>query len=385
MATKKKVEKEEQTKKVENKTPASSKNDFTYEEYYEILMLAKKIRLENRNEIEKAKDPKEKIQLLEELFQKYHISTFTPSSKEKNKLTLLKVNIFIPDSMAFAIDYKDKYSKNIRLISEAYQIPAPFVIQKVAEISIYSSYLDRLEKEGGLGEPELFNMGAFKMLYDPDVTPAEMTKINADLKTQKTNTIVAPAEQEQNPIPSLDTPPKNSKKTEKVISTEDVPFAESPIMETEKKKTNSEDSESLSLSSIISSELQKHMQSVEQYCVRLLTEKNQFEAENIELKRKIKELETIIRELQDGKEVDIPIPSTVISSQTENNLRKQIKDLEFTNSELLSSLTEQAKKADAYKNRAIVAEVQLEQLRDNMFSIEKEVDSFGLESPNTKK
>ena len=84
MATKKKVNKEQdQIEKKVTITPSSNNNDFTYEEYYDILMLAKKIRLENEKAIEKAKDPKRKIQLLEELFEQYNISTFAPSSKKK--------------------------------------------------------------------------------------------------------------------------------------------------------------------------------------------------------------------------------------------------------------------------------------------------------------
>ena len=394
MATKKKVNKEQdQIEKKITITPSSNNNDFTYEEYYDILMLAKKIRLENEKAIEKAKDPKRKIQLLEELFEQYNISTFAPSSKEKDRLTLLKVNIFIPDSMKFANDYKEQYSKNVRLISEAYQIPAPFVIQKVAEISKYSNYLEQLEKEGGLGEPELFNMGSFKMLYDSNVTSEEMAKINADLWKTKTNIapkgtdkIVMPSEakQETTTITQIDTTSTKVSKNENDTPTKALPIE--PKQVTPEHTIEQSLPEELPLSDIISSELQQHMHSVEQYCIKLLEERNHTEAQNYTLKKRITVLEEVIKQLQSGKEISVPIvvPTPTISSQTENSLRRQIKDLEFTNSELVTALSEQTKKTEDYKTRAIIAEAQLDQLRDNMFSIQREVDSFGLEGPNLK-
>ncbi len=384
--------------------PKSNPSLLTYEEYYDTLMFAKKIRLENTELLSNAKTPKEKTKIIEELFVKYNIPANASSDpKEKECSTLIKINIFVFDNNQFLADYKTKFGKNVRLISDAYQIPAPFVIQKVTEIGKYEQYLAQIEKEGGLGEPKietdsiidavgaLATSGALKSLYDP---MRNVSGQKAATTTKKGRT---------------------TKKSDK-----------KKIAEKEEKLPVHEQSATVSpsLPGIVSEELLHHIDSMQRYCTRLLDQNEELGSRNDSLVKFNKELEEILRRLRvendslkqqlalaatEKKDLETqieklneeklaltvsPIPSEptqprTISEETatERELRQEIADLKCANQELTDRLASEEDKKYHYRNRAVVAEAQLEQLQHGMQGIFKEVDALDLSfaEPTQKK
>lgn len=297
---------------------ATDISQLSYEEYCSVLKLAEKIRTEKAKEINLALDAKDKIRLLDQLFTEYHIPGHSASSpKEKEQAIILKVNIFIPDNEQFLNDYKNQYDKNIRLISEGYKIPAPFAISKIAELSRYEKYQKKLKEEGGL-----------------------------------TTTLVAPLE-----LPEHEVTPKEP--------------------------TSAPDQFQSSTSDAIVTELQRHIHSMEGYYQKILTSNEQLGKENEELaatnfslERKIQELKSFIETLQ-AENFSLGEQILSLKEQGDNShLKKQIEDLEATNAKLLTALQLQSKSSSTYRSRAIVAEAQLEQLRDQMLGIAKQVDSI---------
>lgn len=377
--------------------PKANPSLLNYEDYYNALMLAKKIRLEKATELSSAKTPKEKTKLLEELFIQYNIPASSSSNpKDKELATLLKINIFIPDNEQFIADYKTKFGKNVRLIAEDYQIPAPFVFQKVAEIGKYEQYLSQIEKEGGLGEPtlednstlgviaSLATSGALKSLYDSD-TPKQKEKKKKGRK--KKNALEE----------KKDSVSKQNEGTTLVQST--IPS-------------------SSSFDGIVSEELLHHIDSMQRYCTRLLDQNEQLGANNDTLTKFNKELEELLKRLKlennslkeqldlassEKKALESQIAAltkeklaltTQISSQAsdstnttrtiadetkvERELRQEIAVLRCTNQELTDQLAIEEDKKHHYRNRAVVAEAQLEQLQHGMQGIFKEVDELDL-------
>lgn len=325
-------------KQAENKAKktSTSLSQLSYEEYCATLKLAIKIRIEQAKEIEKATTAKEKTKLLEKIFAEYNIPAHSSSlPKEREQAVLLKVNIFIPDNDQFLFDYKNKYDKNIRLISEGYQIPAPFAISKVAELSRYESYQARLKQEGGIKASKI-------EAFIPSMENIPQDTITLDDATPKSSSIKMKLGNHSKEEPSVP------------------PIAFSP--------------------SAVTEELTRHMKSMEDYCVRLLASNNELGIERDSLIDKIRELETFIQNLQNenftlGGEI-IELKDKIKSSTPESSLRQQIKDLEFTNSELLAALQEQTKKTQTYRTRAIVAEAQLDQIRDGANKLVEEVDAI---------
>lgn len=398
----------EHTEITELSKPKPNPSLLTYKEYYDTLMLAKKIRLENEKLLKEAATPKEKTALLEQLLNQYRIPAYTSSSaKDKEIITLLRINIFIPDNEQFIADYKTKFGKNVRLISDAYQIPAPFVIQKVTEIGKYEQYRNRMEKEGGLGEPELGDnsvlgtiaaltqSGALKPLYDSaDLPDFPKTPGATDIESSKKGK-------------------KNKKKTKKEDSPKSVATTaekKSSVSESNKTSTPTTD-----LSSIVSEEILQHLTSMQRYCTRLLDQNEQLNSQNASLLNFRKELETLLGKLKNensvlkeqmstlskenvdlkeqvekltqenitltaqistAREKETSIRTIADETATEKELRKQLKDLQCQNQELSAQFKEEKEKKEQYKTRAIVAEVQLEQFEHGMQGLFQEVDAL---------
>lgn len=328
-------------KSKENKnTKAVNTPTITYEEYSNALLLAQKIRLENQEILEQAKTAKEKSQLVNILFEKYNILGHEASDpKEKEIAIILKVNIFIPDTNTFIDDYKNKYNKNVRLIADNYQIPAPFVISKVAEVGKYEAYLERLSQE--------------------------RNSKNADSKK-----------------------PLEEKRKETEIPHIDVSSS-----------THS------NYSNILNAEVLHHLDSMQKYSTRLLDSNEQLARENEALKRYNREIEGLMKRLQQENEqlkmqvnhltsenhsmreqISSPVPSNPFSA--ENRLRQQIKMLEISNQELLGQIGTLQQQNTAYKDRASYAEAQLEQWQSGIQGIYDQVENFDLTfegNPNNPK
>lgn len=301
---------------------------LSYEEYCATLKLALKIRKEHLTEIQKATTPQEKTELQKKLFAEYNILGSASSvPKEREQAIVLKVNVFLPNTKQFVSDYQTRFDKNIRLISEHYQVPAPFVISKISEIGRYEKYLEQIQKEGGLGD-----------IKEASFLPSQETK--PVVEKMKSNT---------------ETPKKEvSTISEQQISAEN-------------------------------EELMKHIGSMQIYCSKLLDsnnelalEKEELVKENKELKQTVKNLESLIKHLQEENDSLRARSSIGLESHTESSLRKQIKDLECTNKELLEALNTQAVRTKEYRNRAVVAEAQLDQFQAGMQGIVQEVDSIDL-------
>lgn len=379
--------------------PKATPSLLSYEEYYDALMLAKKIRLENANELSNAKTPKEKTNILEQLFIQYNIPSSSSSPKDKELATLLKINIFIPDNGQFIMDYT-KFKKNVRLIAEDYQIPAPFVFQKVAEIGKYEQYLEQIKKEGGLKEPQLednstlgiistlASSGTLKPLYDPPASPKKA---------------------------------KNGKKEKKKRTTtsdlqSSVPKQESASIETAQIQPTIYNPATLptAIGGIVSEELLHHLDSMQRYCTRLLDQNEQLGSNNETLKKLNKDLEDLLRRLKlengglkdqlasatsEKKDLEAKIialteekltlttqavettsRSRTLADETviERELRQEIAELRCTNQELSDQLEAEKDKKYNYRNRAVVAEAQLEQLQHGMQGIFQEVDALDI-------
>lgn len=379
--------------------PKATPSLLSYEEYYDALMLAKKIRLENTNELSNAKTPKEKTNILEQLFIQYNIPSSSSSPKDKELATLLKINIFIPDNGQFIMDYT-KFKKNVRLIAEDYQIPAPFVFQKVAEIGKYEQYLEQIKKEGGLKEPQLednstlgiistlASSGTLKPLYDPPASPKKA---------------------------------KNGKKEKKKRTTtsdlqSSVPKQESASIETAQIQPTIYNPATLptAIGGIVSEELLHHLDSMQRYCTRLLDQNEQLGSNNETLKKLNKDLEDLLRRLKlengglkdqlasatsEKKDLEAKITalteeklalttqavettsrSRTLADETviERELRQEIAELRCTNQELSDQLEAEKDKKYNYRNRAVVAEAQLEQLQHRMQGIFQEVDALDI-------
>lgn len=366
------------TKTAETSKAKPNSSTLSYDEYYATLMLAKKIRLENSEILEKAQTPKEKTKLLEQLFSQYNIST-PIDSKEKEIATLLRINIFIPDNSQFIENYKNKFDKNVRLISDAYQVPAPFIFNKITEIGKYEKFLNRLENEGGL--------------KDPDLTMPN------------------------NPSPPITTIPEQDSHTAKKGKTSKKSKGKSPDPKTDSPETsiptNTKDPD-------VNENLLHHLESMQRYCTRLLDSNEQLAKDNTSLYGVRKGLEELIRRLRIENDT-LKKQNNMLSSQvstfefeqrklenkvstlsteninlkrqidtfshsrtigeetiTERDLRQKIKKLNFQNQELQGQLKDEHDKKLHYRNRAIVAEAQLEQLQFGMQGIVKEVDALDL-------
>lgn len=292
-------------KKTEKKEDLSI---LTYEEYCSTLKLAELIRNENEDLIKKATTPKEKTQLLETLFHKYKVPAHSSSTKEREQTILIKVNIFIPDNEQFALDYKGKFDKNIRLISEAYQIPAPFAISKVAELGKYEQYQKQLKKEGGLAS--------------------------------KTSSVAF----------------KENKEVLKKIPEPEVPKLEKK----EVPKTK---------------DFEQYIQSMGEYWAKLATSNEQLQAENKVLKSQLQQLQSLFQALQKENQELKERPQI---PTTETEFHQKIKSLEFMNEELKKSLEAKDNLVTSYRNRAVIAEAQLDQLHDQMAGLARDVDSIEL-------
>ena len=261
--------------------PKATPSLLSYEEYYDALMLAKKIRLENANELSNAKTPKEKTNILEQLFIQYNIPSSSSSPKDKELATLLKINIFIPDNGQFIMDYT-KFKKNVRLIAEDYQIPAPFVFQKVAEIGKYEQYLEQIKKEGGLKEPQLednstlgiistlASSGTLKPLYDPTTPKTTEEKKKKKKRTTTSDHKSSVAKQESASVEAAQIQPT-------IYNPATLPTA---------------------IGGIVSEELLHHLDSMQRYCTRLLDQNEQLGSNNETLKKLNKDLEDLLRRLK---------------------------------------------------------------------------------------
>lgn len=409
------MENTEQQEITELSKPKTNPSLLSYEEYYDTLMLAKKIRLEKADELSKAKTPKEKTNILEQLFIEYHIATSSSSPKDKEIATLLKINIFISDNEQFITDYKTRFGKNVRLIAEDYQIPAPFVFQKVAEIGKYEQYLSQIKKDGGLKDPTLddnsvlgtiaalSSSGALKPLYD-SVLPK--SKEEKKKKGKKKKTVSG---DQKSPIHK-----------QKSASSETVP-ASSAI------QNLPADTLPPTIGGIVSEELLHHLDSMQRYCTRLLDQNEQLGSNNDTLTKFNKELEELLRRLRLensglkeqlalaasekrdletkitilteeklalSAQVSSPASDSINTARTiadetkvERELRQEIADLKCANEELTDQLASEQEKKYHYRNRAIVAEAQLEQLQHGMQGIFKEVDALDLSfaEPTSKK
>ncbi len=307
---------------------------LSYEEYCATLKLALKIRKEHLMEIQKAITPQAKTELQKKLFAEYNILGSASSvPKEREQAVVLKVNVFLPNTKQFVSDYQTRFDKNIRLISEHYQVPAPFVISKISEIGRYEKYLERIQKEGGLGD-----------IKETSISPNEETK---------------PISEKVNP--------KITSSKESIEIQKEVPTMLGQQMSAE------------------SEQLMKHIGSMQIYCSKLLDSNNELASENEELskenkelKQTVKTLEALIQQLQ-KENADLQDRSSVgFESHIESSLRKQVKDLECTNKELLEALSTQTARAKEYRNRAVVAEAQLDQFQAGMQGIVQEVDSIDL-------
>lgn len=295
---------------------------LTYEEYCSILSLAQTIRNENNNELEKMVTPKEKVQLWESLLEKYQIPNST--SKEKEQSLLLKVNVFIPNTEQFIIDYKTKYDKNVRLISEEYQLPAPWSIAKVAEISNYERYFIRFQEE------------------KKEEAPKKITKKRTSSKktTSKKETSSQPKEAE-------------------TLKQETTPPSEKTTIENKK--------------------LVQQFDFMQGYCSTLLATNEKIAKEKEALRKYANELSILVNRLKEEngilqQKISEMTPQTVSQENSmEYQLRQKIKQLEWTNQELNTALAEQQKKSFTYRNRAIVAEAKLEQAQSSMNGFAKQV------------
>lgn len=386
--------------------PKANPSLLSYEEYYDALMLAKKIRLENANELSNAKTPKEKTNILEQLFIQYNIPSSSSSPKDKELATLLKINIFIPDNEQFIMDYT-KFKKNVRLIAEDYQIPAPFVFQKVAEIGKYEQYLEQIKKDGGLGEvmleddnsplgvlESLIKKDAFKPLYDPAIPKVKEEKVEKKKKRKRTTT-----SDHKSPVPMQ----------EELASVETAQI-QPAIYNSATLPTT--------ISGIVSEELLHHLDSMQRYCTRLLDQNEQLGSDNETLKKFNKDLEDLLRRLKlengglkdqltlaTSEKKDLEARITVLTEEklaltaqvsspasasisptrtiadetiTERELRQEIAELKCANQELTDQLEAEKDKKYNYRNRAIVAEAQLEQLQHGMQGIFNEVDALDI-------
>jgi len=377
--------------------PKATPSLLSYEEYYDALMLAKKIRLENTNELSNAKTPKEKTNILEQLFIQYNIPSSSSSPKDKELATLLKINIFIPDNGQFIMDYT-KFKKNVRLIAEDYQIPAPFVFQKVAEIGKYEQYLEQIKKEGGLKEPQLednstlgiiatlASSGTLKPLYDPTTPKTTEEKKKKKKRTTTSDHKSSVAKQESASVEAVQIQPT-------IYNPATLPTA---------------------IGGIVSEELLHHLDSMQRYCTRLLDQNEQLGSNNETLKKLNKDLEDLLRRLKlengrlkdqlasatsEKKDLEAKITalteeklalttqavettsrSRTLADETviERELRQEIAELRCTNQELSDQLEAEKDKKYNYRNRAVVAEAQLEQLQHGMQGIFQEVDALDI-------
>lgn len=294
---------------------------LSYEDYCATLKLALKIRKEHATEINNAVTPQQKAELQRKLFEDYHILNSTSEAREREEAIILKVNIFLPDTSQFVIDYQTRFDKNIRLISEHYQVPAPFVISKISEVGRYGKYLEQIQKEGGLKK--------------------DIDELSFDEEKRK-QTITSTIKEVKEPI---------------------------------KKEVSS--TTSTTYSSIESDELMRHIGSMQIYCARLLESNEELASENEDLQQQVKNLEALVKKLE-MENAKLNCANMVSESPIENSLRKQVKDLECTNKELVDALNTQSIKTKDYRNRAVIAEAQLDQIQAGMKGIAQEVDSIDL-------
>lgn len=314
-------------KKTENVSSKSENlSQLTYEEYYATLELAHKIRIEKADELAKALEAKEKTKLLEQIFTEYNIPASSSSDpKEREQAILLKANIFIPDSDKFLSDYKNIYDKNIRLISEAYGIPAPLAINKVAELSKFETYYQRFKSEGGI-------------------------------KSESQTVVKKEAEPVSQEV-------KSSTETSEVKSTSNT--------------------SNFKLHDLVTDELSRHLNSMQTYCVGLLTTNQELDSENNELRKSNSRLEAdnkIIQEENSSLRQQISsLKSQLNDHSVEDNLRKQIEELKKANAELKNALANQEREAITSHNRATQAAMQLQHFMAQVNNIANEVDtiSFG--------
>jgi len=324
--------------KKKSETIVSSLSELSYEEYCSVLLLAKKIRTEQAEAIKKATDPKSKIQLLEQLFQIYQIpdSQTNDPSKAKEISVLVKTNIFIPNNKQFLDDYKTRCNKNIRIISEEYQIPAPFAISKIAELGRYEKYLKQLEQN------------------PLPLKPAKKAESNVQIKP------VLPQKSEEPKKSNIQKPaqqkPEDSKKTEP-----------DPV----------------------TIELTDHLHSMEKYCQKLLGNNEQLAQENTNLSeftKKLKQqIEVLNRQIEQLQKTNYSLMKQVGESGTtfqaddEKALRIEMKELELENHELQTTIAEQKKLLEEYRSRTTVAETLVELLRGRTNGIMQSVDEITAE------
>lgn len=310
----------------------SSLSELSYEEYRSVLLLAKKIRIEQAEALKKANDPKSKTQLLEKLFQAYQIpdSQTTDPSKAKEISVLVKTNIFIPDNKQFLDDYKTRCNKNIRIISEEYQIPAPFAISKIAELGRYEKYLKQIEQ-------------------DP-----------LQLKQPVKSTPI----KEESPKPIL--PKQPDPELKEKGSTIPTPKSDP-----------------------VTAELTDHMRSMEQYCQRLLNSNEQLAQDNTDsnefikkLKQQIEDLNKQIAQLQKTNHSlmkQVNESGATFQTDDERSLRMEMKELELANHELQTTIAEQKKLLEEYRSRTTVAETLVELFRERSNGIERSLEQITAE------
>lgn len=308
----------------------SSLSELSYEEYRSVLLLAKKIRIEQAEALKMANDPKSKTQLLEKLFQAYQIpdSQTTDPSKAKEISVLVKTNIFIPDNKQFLDDYKTKCNKNIRIISEEYQIPAPFAISKIAELGRYEKYLKQIEQD-----------------------PLQLKQPVKETPIQK-----------ENPNPVLTKQPEPEEKEK---------FSTVPTPDP------------------VTAELTDHMRSMEQYCQRLLNSNEQLAQDNTDsnefikkLKQQIEDLNKQIAQLQKTNHSlmkQVNESGATFQTDDERSLRMEMKELELANHELQTTIAEQKKLLEEYRSRTTVAETLVELFRERSNGIERSLEQITAE------
>ena len=344
---------------------------ITYEEYLSILILATKIRNEKIEDLKIAITPDEKVKLLKQLFEEYPFLNpdMTTSRKKSEEAVLLKNNIFIPDSFKFLEDYQQS-DKNIRELSEKYQLPAPFIIHKISEIGFYISYIEQFQKE-----QESPNLTLEKETLTKKRGSSELNDSN---EIQKEESNIQENEINHRPLQNQTTSNLNSAMLEK---------AEHQNIDSNaqisKKETIINHSQPSDMQTKINSEIKNHYQSMEQHCLNLLSQNNELTNENVMLHQKLRELEQKVKNLLSENQM-LRVKNAELTQKaslalpTENMLRQRIKSLEISNVELQNALEDQTNKTNSYRKRVILAEAQLEHLYENAQGIEKQVDAIEL-------
>lgn len=383
--------------KVEAKqeTPKESPK-LTYEEYVEIIKLAQKIRKEQLPLLAQATTDKEKTELQKKLFEQYNIkSKSSEDTKDTEKSVILKVNIFIPDNQQFYNKYI-LHNKNIRLIADDYQIAAPFIINKISELQRYGLYYERMQKEGlDFSKPEIPKAAPKQDISSSE--PKKQTKANTKQSTKSTSShkgkndffnfddiydavskpkSTGPVKQNIMDTPQPKTKPDSvSEKAKKFFDFDDIYDTVSKPKSTRKTPSQTE----ISTQQDIPDPLRTQFIGISDEFLKILYSNRSLSAANEKLKKdkddltkQILELRQAVEQLQKQNK-ELTQASGLFSDHT---LRQQMKDLQYTNKELQNALNTQAEQLKVYRNRAICAEAQAEQMRDSMGAILQQVNAI---------